>query len=305
MNLFHKTILSSAVLATVASGAARADAFAQSILVVDNFRLLHANGTPYTASDFALVAGGNAAYAGTYLNNLSDSAMQYGAGNLDIAQRGAGADLPAHIENLFAPLAGAAGNFGHADQYMAGSVMTTNSGAAGALLQTAADASLANAGAATSFAGLAGAMSFSFALGVDEYMTIGFDALPFTQAAAGGAGFATAHLVWSITLTDLSTGASVLAFQPAELNALSIVGRNGAFGGAATYAPGWLSFGATTSMLGAGDIYQVSIAQSSFASALQARQVAEPASLAAFGAGLLAMAALGRRRCRPGVDSNQ
>jgi hypothetical protein len=50
MNPLQKTMLSSAVLAAVtvgAPGAARADAFAQSILVIDNFRLLHANGTTY------------------------------------------------------------------------------------------------------------------------------------------------------------------------------------------------------------------------------------------------------------------
>ena len=97
---------------------------------------------------------------------------------------------------------------------------------------------------------------------------------------------ASANLTWSINLTALTTGAAVFASQPAQLNAPSIVSRNGALGGA------------TTSMLSAGDIYQVSIAQPSYASASQNQQVAEPASLAAFGAGLLAMAALGRRRWR-------
>lgn len=306
MNLFHKTMLSSAVLAAVAcgaAGAARADTFAQSILAIDNFRLLHANGTPYAAGDFSMLAGGNAAYAGAYLDNFADSAMQHGPGNLDIAQRGVGAGLPAPAENLFTPLAGASGNFGRADQYMGGGMITTNNGAAGALLQTRADASLTDPGAVTSFAGLAGATSFSFSLGVGEYMTIAFDALPFTQAlASGGAsgGYASANLMWALNLTDLTTGESVLAFQPAQLNALSIVSRTGALGGASTYQPGWLSFGASTAMLSAGDIYQVSIAQASFASALQNQQVAEPATLAALGAGLLAMAMLARRRRRRG-----
>lgn len=302
MNLFQKAMLHSAVLAAAAigaPGAARADAFAQSILVIDNFRLLHANGTPYTSSDSSLLAGGNAAYAGTYLNGESDSSTQTGAGNLDIAQRGVGADLPARAENLFTPLRGASGNFGHADQYMGGGLVTSSNGAAGALLQTRADAALGDPGAATSYAGLAGATTFSFSLGVDEYMTISFDALPFTQAfARGGNGGASANLTWSINLTDLSTGAAVFAFQPDQLNALSNVSRGAAHGGASVYAPGWLSFGATTAMLNAGDTYQVSIAQSSFASALQNQQVAEPATLAAFGTGLLAMAVLGRRRLR-------
>jgi hypothetical protein len=305
MNLFQKTMLNSAVLAAVAfgaPGAARADTFAQSILVIDNFRLLHANGTPYTASDFSSLAGGSAAYAGTYLNNLSDSAVQNGIGNLDIAQRGVGPDLSARPENVFTPLAGAAGNFAHADQFMGGGPITTNDGAAGALLQTSADASVARAGAATSFAGLAAATAFSFSLGVDEYMTIAFNALPFTQAFAsdGDGGFASANLMWSIHVTDVTTGASVFAFQPGQLNGQSIVSRSGSLGGATTYEPGWLSFGATTNMLNAGDIYQVSIGQASLASALQNQPVAEPATLAAFGAGLLAMAALSRRRRRSG-----
>ncbi|HEU4372880.1 MAG TPA: EDSAP-1 family PEP-CTERM protein [Telluria sp.] len=302
MNLFQKTMLSSAVLAAVAlgtPGAVRADTFAQSILVIDNFRLLHANGTSYTAGDFSVFAGGNGAYAGAYLNNVGDSAWQAGAGNLDIAQRGVGAKLPVLAENVFTPLAGAAGNFAHADQYMAGSMVTTNNGAAGALLQTGAGASLSNAGAVTSFAGLASATTFSFSLGADDTMTIAFDALPFSQAfaSAGAAGgYGNANLMWSLKLNDLTSGASVFAFQPAQLNALSNVSRNGAFGGATTYQPGWLSFGASTALLNAGDVYQVSIAQASFASALQNQQVAEPATLAAFGAGLLAMAMLGRRR---------
>jgi hypothetical protein len=302
MNLFQKSMLSSAVLAAVAlgtPGAARADTFAQSILVIDNFRLLHANGTSYTAGDFSVFAGGNGAYAGAYLNNVGDSAWQAGTGNLDIAQRGVGVNLPVLAENAFTPLAGAAGNFAHADQYMAGAMVTTNNGAAGALLQTRAGASLTNAGAVTSFAGLATATTFSFSLGADETMTIAFDALPFSQAfASDGAagGYGNANLMWSLNLIDLTTGDSVFAFQPGQLNALSNVSRNGAFGGATTYAPGRLSFGASTTMLNAGDVYQVSIAQASFASALQNQQVAEPATLAAFGAGLLAMAMLGRRR---------
>jgi hypothetical protein len=167
MKLPKRTMLNSAVLAAVAFGAAHADTFAQSILVIDNFRLLHANGTPYPGSDFALLAASNPAYAGACLNNLSDSAVQYGTGNLDIAQRGAGVDLPARGENLFTPL----------------------------------------------------------------------------HAAS-------------------------------------------------------CKFGASTSVLNAGDTCQVSIAQSGFASAQQIHAVAEPATLAAFGAGLLAMAVLVRRRRR-------
>lgn len=226
--------------------------------------------------------------------------MQAGAGNIDLVHRGVGADLPARPENQFAPWPGAAANFAYADQHMAGAMMTSTSGPAGALMQTRADASLAGAGAATGYAGMGGTASFSFSLGVGEYMTIAFDALPFTQAYAGAGtpGSASANLAWTISVTDLSTGAVVFAFQPEPLNAMSNVSRNDALAGATTYQPGWLTFAATTSMLDVGDIYQVSIGQGSFASALQSQQVPEPATLAGFGAGLLAIAALGRRRRR-------
>jgi hypothetical protein len=304
MNPLQKAMLSSAVLAAVAIGApgtARADAFAQSILIIDNFRLLHANGTPYTNSDFSMLSGGVAAYASAQLNGVSDNDMRTGAGNLDIVHRGVGA-LPARPENYFSPLAGGAGNFGYADQHMAGDMITTNMGAAGMLVQHRADASVAANGAAVGYSGVADAASFSFSLGVGEYMTIAFNALPFTQAfATDGAGTATsasASLSWTISVTDLTTGQTVFAFQPEQLNALSNVSRTNGLGGATTYEPGWLSFAATTSMLEVGDIYQISIGQASFASALQSQQVPEPATLAGFGAGLLAMAALSRRRRR-------
>lgn len=303
MNPLQTTMLSTIVLAAAAigaPGAARADAFAQSILIIDNFRLLHANGTPYTSRDFSTLSGGAAAYAGAFLNGAADSELQAGAGNVDLVHRGVGADLPARAENHFGPLPGAAGNFAYADQHMAGAMLTSTAGAAGALMQTRADASLAGAGAATGYAGMGGSASFSFSLGVGEYMTIAFDALPFTQAyaGAGAPGGASASLSWSISVTDLATGAIVFAFQPEQLNALSNVSRNDALAGATTYQPGWLTFAATTSMLDVGDIYQVNIGQGSFASALQSQAVPEPATLAGCGAGLLAMAALGRRRRR-------
>jgi hypothetical protein len=288
-----------------ATGDARADAFAQSILVIDNFRMLHANGTPYTASDFSMLAGASVAHASGQLNGVFASDVQSGAGasGLDVAHQSVGMGLPARAENNFVPLSGlpaAPGNFGYADQQMAGTMITTSTGAAGALIQSRADASLTASGSATGNSGVGGATSFSFSLGSDEYMTIAFDALPFTQAyASGGAGLSTganAHLSWSISVLDLTTGATVFAFQPEQLNALSDVSRTDGLSGATTYDPGRLSFSATTGMLTVGDTYQVTIAPSTISSAMQSQQMPEPATLAGFGAGLLAMAALSRRR---------
>lgn len=287
-----------AAVLLAAAGAARADAFAQSILVIDNFRLLHANGTPFTASDFSMLAGTSSAIGGAQLNSgVASDALSGNLGSaLDLAQQQAGGGAPARPENNFNPFAFNGANFGYADQHMAGSAFTTNQGAiAGALMQTRADASLGTIGSAAGMTGIGSSAAFNFSLGVGEYMTIAFAALPFSQAyASGGAGAsASARLSWSITLLDVTTGATVLTYAPDQLNA---DGDVGASDGTLTYAPGWLAFSTTAGALNPGDIYQFTIAQASYTDALQTQAIPEPGSLAAFGAGLMAMAALCRRR---------
>lgn len=305
MNHLPTTMLrrfAGAAVLLAAAGAGRADTFAQSILVIDNFRLLHANGTSFTSSDFSLLNGANGAIASAQLNGVFASAAQSAslAGGLDLAQQQAGGALPARPENNFTPFAFAGASFGYADQHMTGSMVTTNQGAAGALVQSRADASLAANGSAAGATGFGTATQFSFSLGAGEYMTVAFSALPFTQASANGGptanASANARLSWSISLLDVTTGATVFEFAPEQLNALGDVGATD--GGALSYAPGWLAFSATTDMLNPGDIYQFTIAQANYAGALQSQAIPEPGSLAAFGAGLMAMAALGRRRRR-------
>ncbi len=310
MNPLQTNMLNALVGAAIALGAAgaampaRADAFAQSILVIDKLRLLHPNGTPYTAGELATLSGANMAQAGGYLNGVFANRVQAGdvTGANDIARQIVGT-LPGQLENNFGPLpqaAGAGASFGSADQQMSGSLVTTNLGAAGALVQTRADAALAGAGAATGIATVASATTFSFALGADEFITFAFEATPFTQAYAdaggGAAGSANAFLAWSISVLDLTSGHTVFTFAPEQLNGVSAVSRTDGLWGATTYDPGLLSFSATTGLLAAGDIYQVTIAQSTFAGAIQSQLVPEPATLAVFGSGLLAMAAIGRRR---------
>jgi hypothetical protein len=316
MNPLQKSILRSAASAAVAVGAAaaacapiaaRADSFAQSILVIDNFRLLHANGTTYSSAEFPQLPGGGNAFASGQLNGVYNGATQaadLASGvSLDVAQQNVGAGLSARPENDVAPDAGAAGpqgSFGYGDQRMSGSIITTPVDAAATPFQsrTRADAALDSDGSASGAGGVATSTAFSFSLGAGEYMTIAFDATPFTRAQAnGGAGAAAqASIAWSVVVLDLSTGATVFSFQPEQLNAMSRVSSSGGFGGPNIYDPGRLSFAATIGMLDAGDTYQVTFAQTSFASALQSQQVPEPATLAGFGAGLLALAALGRRR---------
>jgi hypothetical protein len=320
MNPLQKSILHSAACAAVAVGAAgapiaaRADSFAQSILVIDNFRLLHANGTTYSTAEFPQLAGAANAFASGQLNGVYSGATQ-GADlasgvSLDVAQQNAGAGLSARPENDVTPNAGPTGphgSFGYGDQRMTGSLITTPVDAAATPFQssTRADAALDFGGSAFGVAGVAASTAFSFSLGAGEYMTIAFDATPYAraQADAGTGAGAQASMAWSVVVLDLSTGATVFSFQPEQLNADSYVSSGNGFGGAAIYDPGRLSFAATIGMLAAGGTYQVTFAQASFASALQSQQVPEPATLAGFGAGLLALAALGRRR-RNGPPGN-
>jgi hypothetical protein len=306
MNPMNQHMLRSAACAAVAIGAAgapdaaRADSFAQSILVIDNFRLLHANGTAYSVAEFPQMSGAGNAFASGQLNgsfsNATQAADQASGISLDLGHQNVGAGLAARPENDFAPSAGGPdGSFGYGDQRMAGSIVT----AVGAPFQaqTRADAALAAGGSAFGVGGLASSTAFSFSLGAGEYMTIAFDATPFTRAYAdrGANGSAQANLAWSVSVLDLTSGATVFSFEPEQLNAMSNVSRSAGFG-AAVYDPGRLSFAATTGMLNAGNTYQVTFAQTSFASAHQAQVVPEPATLAGFGAGLLALAALNRRR---------
>ncbi len=53
---------------------ARADAFAQSLLTINNFRLLHANGSAFTPTDFDTLDGVNSAHARASLGTTTSVA---------------------------------------------------------------------------------------------------------------------------------------------------------------------------------------------------------------------------------------
>lgn len=309
MKLATKTMLRTAAALTIAFGAvgsAHADSLAQSILTISNFRLLHSSGTAFNATDFGVLTGTNDAHATAQLNNVfANGAQSFGiltGINPNVAHQTVGTPNPAKGEDDYTPFpppGAVPGTFGYADQRLTGSSITIGSSLAGATAQTRADASLAMNGMASGNSDVGTSTTFNFVLGVGDTMTVAFDANPFTQAFVSAGSTPTtnanARLSWSISILDITTGATVFTFQPAALNALSNVSRTDGAAGTTTYAPGMSAFSATTGLLNNTDTYQITIQHNTLANALQA-QVPEPGTLAIFGLGLLGVTAVSRRR---------
>lgn len=296
-------------LCLAAMNGARADAFAQAVLVIDNFRLLHSSGAAFKSTDFTMLDGTNSAHATASLNGQTAAAKPQNLSILsgtgpDVAHQFVGLPNPPRAENNFTAFSGpppVPGTFGYADQNMTGSAMTIGSQLAGGRASTRADASLATDGEAAGDSDVGTSTAFNFTLGVGETMTFSFNGTPFTQAyASTGSGMETnaiARLSWSVNIMNLNTGKLVFAYQPEELNSFGNVSRTDSFHGMSTYNPGTLSFSATTPMLKASETYQLTINQTTLANALQDTvAVPEPGSLAIVGLGLLGMSLVSRRR---------
>ena len=309
MKLVRKTLIMSAAVASLCIGmvgSARADAFAQSILTINNFRLLHSNGTAFTPADFDLLDGVNSAHARASLNGVSsvappqDISILSGT-NPDVAHQFVGLPNPPRPENNFTPFPSpppVPGTFGYADQFLSGSALAIGATPAGATAQTRADASLQSAGSASGDSDVGTSTTFSFTMAAADSMTFAFDATPFTQAytTAGPATNAIARLSWSLNIVDQTTGAVVFVFQPDQLNGTANASRTGAFPGLTTYNPGMLAFSAISPLLNNFDVYQLTIQHNTLANTLQSAAVPEPGTLAIFGLGLLGMSAFKRRR---------
>ena len=311
MNLIKKSLLvtaAAAALGLAAIGGAQASTFASAILDINNFRLLHSNGTAFSNADFSVLTGTNDAHAtaslnGVFANGASSLGILSGT-TPDVAHQCVGAPCPPLGENNFTPFASpppVPGNLGYADQNLTGSSISINGGPAGAHATTRADASTAMNSVASGNSDVGTSTTFQFALGVADTMTIAFDATPFAQAYvsadAGATSNANARMSWSINILDLSTGLSVFSFAPNELNGQSIVSRTDGLPGTSTYNAALATFGFSeiTPLLAAGTTYQITIQHNTLANALQ-QEVPEPGTLAIVAAGLLSMSLLSRRR---------
>jgi hypothetical protein len=312
MNIIRKGLLVTAAAATLGIGAmasARADTFASAILDINNFRLLHSSGAVYSTTDFSTITGTNDAHATAALNgvfaNGSDSRPILSGTTPDVPHQCVGAPCPALGENNFARFGApppVPGNFGYADQRLAGESISVGAGPAGAHAQTRADASTSqNIQVASGNSDVGTSTTFAFTLGSADTMTVSFDATPYTaafvSAGAGATSNANARLSWSINIVDLTTGTSVFSFAPNEINALSAVSRTDGSPGLLEYNAGGTtySFLATTPLLTAGTTYQLTVQHNTLANALQ-QEVPEPATLAIVAAGLIGMSLVSRRR---------
>ncbi|HZX26191.1 MAG TPA: PEP-CTERM sorting domain-containing protein [Telluria sp.] len=303
MYIAKKSLLAAA-LALGAMASAHADSFASALLDINHFRLLHSGGGAYSTADFTTLTGTNDAHATGELNGVfANGAQSFGilsGTNPDVPHQCVGACFP-KVENDFTPFLfppPGPGTFGYADQRLTGSSISIAGSPADAHANTRADAALMMNGTASGNSDVGTSTTFAFVLGASDTMTVAFDGTPFSQAwVSAGSGPTTnanARLSWSMQIVNLTTGGTVFAYAPIELNALSNVSRTDGAPGTTTYNPGTAFFSATTPLLAAGNTYQITIQHNTLANALQA--VPEPASLAIFGLGLLGLSAFTRRR---------
>lgn len=310
MTTFRKSLLAAAavLVAGIASAPAQASTFASAILDINNFRLLHSNGTAYSTTDFTILQGTNDAHATASLNNQfanGTASIPILLGTPNVLHQCKGAPCPPLLDNDFSHFASpppVPGTFGYADQDLTGASITIGANPAGAHARTRADASTAMNAIASGNSDVGTSTTFKFTLGGSDTMTVEFDATAFTQAfvsmGSGPDANANARLSWSINIVDLTTQNSIFDFAPPELNALSVRSRTDGMPGILSYnfatVPG-TPFSMVSPLLSAGTSYQITIQHNTLANALQ-QELPEPDSLAVLAAGMLAMSVALRRR---------
>lgn len=304
MKTFKKTILATAAVAAMSLlGTAQASTFAQSILQINNFRLLHTpGGTAFSRADFSALTGTNDAHATAERNGVfqtASSSVPITGAPPDLPQRCVGAPCPPIGENVFTPFPmPVGGNFGYADQQLTGASIILNGNPAGANAHTRADAATSNSPTQSSGNSDVGtSTTFAFSVAVPGSMTVDFDAIAnlLASVSVGSApnANANARLSWHINIIDLSNGDAMLDQTPSQLNQARSL-TDGA-PGSLPYNLALTHFTFTSAPLLTGRNYQLTIEHNTLANALQ-EEIPEPGTLAALAAGLLSMSLISRRR---------
>lgn len=298
----HLLVAATAAVTLASAGMrpAAASTFASAILDINNFRLLHGNGTVYSNADFSRLTSVNDANATASLNGLFANASSSGP-RPDVARQCIGACLT-FAENSFARtgnLFASPGSYGAADQRFTGSGISI----AGAHAQTRADVgTLQNNQFATGNSSVGSSNTMKFTLTHNDTMTVAFDATPYAMAyispGSRPVASAAARMSWNINIVELSTGLSVFSFAPPELNGLATVSRTDGMAGMSSFNDigRTYSFDRTTPNLLAGVNYQVTVLQSTLVVAQQQEEVPEPGTLPVVGTGVLGMVLLRRGR---------
>lgn len=311
MNMLKKGLLATAAAMTLgigAMGSAYAATNANSVLLIENFRLLKGiGGAAFTVNDFSVLSGTNDAHVTAQLNNTFSA----DAGSVPILA-GTGPTLgqvcvggcPGDTAT-FAP-ASFTGTFGSAAQSLDGTIIDLLSpGFVGANARTRADAATnTNMNIASGNSDVGTSTTFRFVMAAGTEMTFDFDATAYTDAVVSAGSSPTANanarLSWSVNIVDTTNGSTVFSFAPAALNQLSLRSATDDNPGTAAYTFGDhfgdAGDGATASGLLAGRTYQLTIQHNTLANVLQEEEVPEPATLAIMAAGLLSMSLVSRRR---------